>query len=146
MRLGELPDNEIPPEGATEVARQGLELSTTKRVAKSKPHPLATEEDDDDNIELIEHQGEDSTQPEFQAGPSTPTVPTLDVDTEFQADPGPVLPTVHGLASVNESMVTSLSSITNLSEVSNTTATNIEIATEVSGYIQGALHCQQHIS
>ena len=97
-------------------------------------------------MELIEHQGDGDPQPELQAGPSAPTVPAQSVDTEFQADPGPVLSTVHGLASVNESMVTSLSSITNLSEVSNTTATNIQIASEVSGYIQGALHCQIHIS
>ena len=95
---------------------------------------------------------EDNSQPDpfkeplVRVWPSTPTVPTLDMDAEFQADPGTVLSTIHGLASVNESMVTSLSSITNLSVVSNTTATNIQIATEVSGYIQGALHCQQHVS
>ena len=60
--------------------------------------------------------------------------------------PEPVPPTAYGLASINEPMICSLSSITNLSAVSNTTATNIQIASEVSGYIQGALHCQIHIS
>ena len=43
-------------------------------------------------------------------------------------------------------MICSLSSITNLSAISNRTATNSQIATEVSRYIHGALHCQQHIS
>ena len=88
------------------------EIATGTSARYVESQLLHSVEDDDYNIELIEHQGEDSTQPEFQAGPSTPTVPTLDVDTEFQADPGPVLPTVHGLASVNESMVTSLSIFT----------------------------------
>ena len=73
-------------------------------------------------LQLQQRKPGGSTQPELQAWPSTPTVPTLDMDAEFQADPGTVLSTIHGLASVNESMVTSLSSITNLSVVSNTTA------------------------
>ena len=60
--------------------------------------------------------------------------------------PEPVLPTAHGLASLNESMESTLSSITDLSSVSNTTATTQQIATEVSQYIQGSMHCQQHIS
>ena len=51
--LGELPDDEVPSEGATEVVRQGLVLSPMKRVAPSKPHPLAAEENDDDYIELM---------------------------------------------------------------------------------------------
>ena len=45
--LGDLPDNELPTDGATEVARQVLEKSPTKKVPPSKPHPLADEEDDD---------------------------------------------------------------------------------------------------
>ena len=95
---------------------------------------------------VIDHHGDDGLRPEAQAGPSVPLTPALGADTEVNTDPDPVLSTLHGLASVNESMVTSLSSITNLSAISNTTATNIQIATEVSRYIHGALHCQQHIS
>jgi hypothetical protein len=53
--LGDLPDNELPSNGANEVARQVLEKSPTKKVAPSKPHPLADEEDDDDmqNIKSV---------------------------------------------------------------------------------------------
>ena len=55
--LGKLPDNEVPSEGATETIRQGMVLSPMKGAAASKPHPLATEEDDDDFLELVEPQG-----------------------------------------------------------------------------------------
>ena len=147
--LGDLPDNELPSDEVAEVARQSLEKSPTKKVAPSKPHPLADEGDDDDeHTEHIKHHSGESDQPEAQAGPSVPINPPPVRDTETHAHPDPVLPTTHSLASLNESMVTSLSSITVLFSVSNTTATTHQIAMEVSQLCtaNNIFHCGYSLS
>ena len=145
--LGHLPDDEVPSEGATVAFRQGLESSPMKGAAASKPQPMTSEEDDDDDIlEIEDPQGGDNNQSGPQAGPSNIMDLTLDVNVAVKVNPDQLLPTAPGLGSTSESLVPSaLSSITTLSTVSNITAINMEIAKNLTGFIQGTLHCQKNV-
>ena len=105
---------------------------------------MTSEEDDDDDIlEIEDPQGGDNNQSGPQAGPSYTMVLPLDVDVVVEVNTNPLLSTALGLGSTSESMVPS--SITTLSTVSNTKATNMEIAENIKGFIQGTLHCQKHV-
>ena len=91
-------------------------------------------------LKSINQEG-DNNQSGPQAGPSNIMDLPLDVDVAVEVNPDQLLPTAPGLGSTSESLVPSaLFSINTLSTVSNTTATNMEIAKKLKGFIQGTLH------
>ena len=109
-----------------------------KKLAPSRPNPHADEGDDNDS------EG-DQDLVNLQAGPSTyhPSHPRSGA--VHHVHPAPILPTDHGLPPLNAIMVSTLSS-TDLSTVSNTTAAIQQITEEVSQFIQGSMHSQEHVS